>query len=202
MNKLLIVFTLFISAFAFAEEGVLTEAEKNGILLMREEEKLARDVYSFLYTKWGIPVFRNISQSEQKHMDEMGMLIDKYDLTDPVGSDVPGIFSNTELRKLYNELAVLGSSDLLSALKAGAAVEELDIADLDRLLEETDKTDIRIVYLNLEKGSRNHLRSFYSQIVGRGGGYFPEYISGEYFETIVTSERETGGEITDPYYRY
>lgn len=39
------------------------------LLYMREEEKLARDVYITLYEKWGIPVFNNISNRESDHND-------------------------------------------------------------------------------------------------------------------------------------
>ncbi|MGI9258025.1 MAG: DUF2202 domain-containing protein, partial [Gammaproteobacteria bacterium] len=45
--------------------GVLSVAEEAGILFMREEEKLARDVYLALGEQWGMNVFDNISSSEQ-----------------------------------------------------------------------------------------------------------------------------------------
>jgi hypothetical protein len=199
MKKVMMIFAVLISALIYAEADVLTESEAEGILLIREEEKLARDVYSFLYEKWEIPIFRNISQSEQKHMDEIGRLITQYGLTDPATGE-EGIFNNIEIQNLYYELIGMGSTDLVSALKTGAIIEDLDIADLSKLLLETDKEDIRIVFLNLEKGSRNHLRSFYSQIIRRGGQYSPEFISEDYFARIITSDKETGMEIDDPLY--
>lgn len=42
------------------QPGSLSSAEEAGILLMREEEKLARDVYLTLYEKWNIPVLRTL----------------------------------------------------------------------------------------------------------------------------------------------
>lgn len=198
---LLIVF-IFAGFPAIGDAGGLTDAEAEGILLMREEEKLARDVYLALYEKWGIPIFENIAESEQKHMDEMGILIRTYGLIDPVETDVRGIFKNIELQNLYNELVAQGSTDLLSALRTGTLIEDLDIADLGRLLLETNKADIRIVYHNLEKGSRNHLRSFYEELVRRGGDYSPEFITLEYYNRIINSTKETGAEISDPNYAF
>ena len=43
----------------------LTESEKNELLFMREEEKLARDVNKYLYSKWNQRTFTNISNSEK-----------------------------------------------------------------------------------------------------------------------------------------
>ena len=54
--------------------------ERNGLVLMREEEKMAHDVYSFLYDKWNIMIFNNIASSEQTHTNAVLELLDKYDI--------------------------------------------------------------------------------------------------------------------------
>ena len=71
----------------------LNEDELGSLQLMREEEKLARDVYTVLYDKWRVNVFANISSSEQKHTDAILTLLTKYGLSDPVGGNVVGVFS-------------------------------------------------------------------------------------------------------------
>ena len=180
----------------------LNEEEQADLLYMREEEKLARDVYSALYDMYGIPVFRNIAESEQAHMDSLAVLIERYGLSDPVGIDTAGVFVNQELQELYKDLVEQGGRSLLAAAEVGAAVEELDIADLDKALAESDNDDMRIVYQNLQKGSRNHLRSFTMQIERQGGDYSPVYLSEAEARAIVDRERETGTNITDPEYRY
>ncbi|MEY3018619.1 MAG: hypothetical protein RL336_1754, partial [Pseudomonadota bacterium] len=79
------------------------------------------------------------------------------------------------------------------ALRVGATVEELDIYDIARLRDElVDNADIDLVYDNLMKGSRNHLRSFYRQIQNQNADYEPIYISQEEFDAIVTSDMERG----------
>nr|WP_042680360.1 DUF2202 domain-containing protein [Thermococcus paralvinellae] len=170
----------------------LTEEEKQGLLWMREEEKLARDVYLTLYEKWKLPIFQNIARSEQTHMDSVKLLLEKYNLPDPVADEVVGKFSNPEIQKLYNELVEKGSKSQIDALKVGAMIEELDIVDLQKWISKTNKQDIITVYENLMKGSRNHLRAFVSQLKNYGVTYEPQYLSKEEYEQIINSPMETG----------
>ncbi len=180
----------------------LSVSEKEGILLMREEEKLARDVYLTLYEKWNLRTFTNISRAEQTHMDSMKILIDRYDLTDPMTTDKIGVFTNPELQKLYDDLVSEGSSSLESAVKIGAAIEDLDIYDLRRLMETADNDDILIVYQNLLKGSRNHLRAFDNQLKRNGSSYTARYLSQKEYDAIASSPQERGTIITDPDFKY
>ncbi len=170
----------------------LNPDELTSLPFMREEEKLARDVYITLYNKWGSNVFSNISNSEQTHMDAVLMLLKKYGLTDPVGNNAVGVFNNTTLQSLYNQLVVLGNTSILEAYKVGATIEDLDIFDLKTALVKIDNQDIRLVYDNLTKGSRNHMRSFYKNILNVGGTYTPQYITQTEFDAIINSPMETG----------
>ncbi|MBN2534155.1 MAG: DUF2202 domain-containing protein [Spirochaetales bacterium] len=173
----------------------LSAREKAGLLQMYEEEKLARDVYNVLFVRWGLSVFSNIARSEQTHIDAIKQLLEKYDL--PVDIQKPGEFSNQELAVLYDELTRKGEASIQDALMVGATIEDLDIFDLDRFIKESDNTDIKIVYNNLQKGSRNHLRSFYSQLQNYGITYSAMYISTGYLEKVISTGKERGG-ITDP----
>lgn len=173
-------------------EETLSENELDNLLLMREEEKLARDVYTTLYEKWNVNVFKNIGSSEQQHMDALLSLINKYELTDPVGTNEVGIFSDVHLQKLYVQLVALGSTTLLDAYKVGATIEDLDIFDLDEAILVSDNLDVNETYDSLNRGSRNHMRAFYAQIVALGGSYSAQFISQDDFDLIVNGERETG----------
>ena len=84
--------------------AVLTEHEEEHVVYMREEEKLARDVYLAMYDLWGMRIFSNISESEQRHMDALERLIECYDLEDPVTDDTPGQFTNPVFTQLYEGL--------------------------------------------------------------------------------------------------
>jgi hypothetical protein len=111
--------------------ATLSDAEVEGLLYMREEEKPARDVYPALFEKWGLPIFQNIADSEQTHTDAVKVLLDRYDLQGPVAEAGAGIFTNSTLQDLHDQLVAEGSQSPASALSVGAAIEEVDILDLE-----------------------------------------------------------------------
>jgi hypothetical protein len=170
----------------------LSVEELNSLAFLREEEKLAMDVYITLYNKWGVKIFDNISKSENTHMSLVLSLLTKYDLPDPVGSNTVGIFKNTHLQALYNQLVLEGNKSPLNAYIVGATIEDLDLFDLKTALLKIDNQDIRYVFDMLAKGSRNHMRSFYKNIINAGGSYNPQYITRDEFNAIINSEMETG----------
>ncbi len=172
--------------------STLTEAEKEGLLLMREEEKLARDVYSHLFALWGQPIFDNIAASEQRHMDAVLNLLNRYGLSDPAAGNAEGEFSDQHIQHLYESLTSAGDPSRVAALKVGATIEDLDIFDLEELLAETDNPNITRVYLNLVKGSRNHLRAFAGQLALLGESYVAQYLTQNEIDTIINSPRERG----------
>jgi len=175
-----------------APTGELSEAEAEGIRFMREEEKLARDVYLVLYDRWDMQVFTNIANSEATHMEAIKTLIDRYELDDPAAGRESGEFANEELQTLYNRLVEQGSKSLVDALKVGAAIEEIDILDLQEYIAQTDKPDIQTVYGNLLRGSRNHLRAFVSNLERQGVTYEPSYLSSEQYQETISSGVERG----------
>jgi hypothetical protein len=170
----------------------LTLKEEESLLFMREEEKLARDVYLYLYDIWGDTIFLNISDSEQQHTDAVKGLIDKYDLPDPAADKAEGEFENLDLIGLYDLLTAQGAASLIDALIVGAQIEDLDINDLNSQLLFIDNADITLVYESLLKGSRNHLRAFTSRLTDLGFTYVPVYISQEDYDAIVSSPVEAG----------
>ncbi len=171
---------------------VISESEKLGLIKMREEEKLARDVYKTLYNKWHFFIFDNISRSEQRHMDAIKTLLKKYNISDPVSNDKIGVFKDEKLQNLYEILVKNGEKSLVDALKVGATIEDLDIYDLKKLINGTDNQDIKMVYQNLMKGSRNHLRGFVYQLKLKGDVYKAQYLSQNEVDKILNSPMERG----------
>lgn len=170
--------------------AVLTPEESANLVWMREEEKLARDVYLALGETWDTKVFDNIADAEQTHTDSVQELLARYGIADPVVGKGAGEFSNPEIQALYDDLVAAGSESLVAALTVGATIEDLDIADLhDRA---TDTPDIALVYANLERGSRNHMRAFVKQLGRNGASYTPVHISADEFEAIVSTDVERG----------
>lgn len=170
----------------------VTNEIKNSLLLMREEEKLAHDVYVTLYEKWGLPIFDNISASEQRHTDAVLDLLEVRGLSDPAAGLGRGEFSNPDFTALYKQLVEKGNQSLMDALIVGATIEDLDLYDLDQWMLKIQDEDILSIYKNLAKGSRNHLRAFYGQITSREGDYKAQYISQQKMDEIVNSPKEMG----------
>lgn len=145
--------------------GTLTDEEIGHITYVREEEKLARDVYLMLYEKYQALIFGNISESEQRHMDALKGLIVKYGLEDPVEDDTIGVFTNLFLADLYDKLVARGNENYCEALQVGLDIENLDIKDIEEALGDTavKAKDVIRVFNNLLSGSYNHLNAFTSQ---------------------------------------
>ncbi len=149
----------------------------DGLLYMREEEKLARDVYTALYEKWGLRTFLNIAKSEQQHMDAVGALLAARNIEDPVADSKAGDFKNADLAALYRSLVNQGMKSVTDAYMVGAIIEDLDISDLQEYLAKTtDEAEIW-VYTNLLKGSENHISTFTRQLERYGITYKARYIS-------------------------
>ena len=145
----------------------LSAEEAAALLFMREEEKLARDVYNQLFALWGLPTFQSIAASEQTHMDQVKLLMDRYALSDPALD--PGQFTDANLQALYNQLMAQGSLSIADAIKVGATIEEVDIVDLQTRFTQTDNADIQLVYNNLMRGSENHLQAFTTNLQRQTG---------------------------------
>jgi len=174
--------------------GSLNETETANLVLMREEEKLARDAYITLYDLWGMKLFLNISSSEQKHMDAMLKMLNRYSIADPVVSDETGLFSNSSLAALYQELIDRGDNSQLEALQVGAYVEEMDIRDLRSAIAYTDEAPLINSYSNLLAASRNHLRIFVSHIESLGVDYVAQILNQSDVDDIVSDYNVIPGE--------
>ena len=172
-----------------AEE--LSDAERSAVIRLRQDEKFARDVYAVFGEKWDLPIFDNIARAEQRHFDFVGLLIERYELTDPVADETPGVFADPELTKLYAEFVARGRASLEGALRAGATFEDLDLADVQEMIDASDNADILFVANNLAKGSRNHLRAF-SKVLDKNGyeAYSAQYLTQDRVDEIITAGHE------------
>ncbi len=177
-----------------AVPATLTPGEIAGLTFMREEEKLARDVYLTLNDAWDLQVFGNIARSEQTHMDAIGTLLTRYGIADPAAGNSVGEFTNPDLQALYNSLVAQGGQSLADALRVGATIEEIDIRDLLEELATVEHSDIQRVYERLEQGSENHLRAFVSTLERQTGEtYEPQYLDQATYDGILSGSSGQGG---------
>lgn len=170
----------------------LSDAESALIVFTREEEKLARDVYRALFAAWGDRSFANIAEAEQRHMDDVKLLLDRYGVADPAAATSPGEFKDTRLATLYAELVAKGKVSLVEAMKVGATIEDLDLADVGKGLGTADNRDVDAVLQNLAKGSRNHLRAFSRRLAALGGTFAAQYLTADEVAAILAAQQERG----------
>lgn len=169
----------------------LSEAEIAGLKFMREEEQLAHDLYTELDSEFEYRVFENIANSEQTHTDAVALLLEKYDIPDPVTGE-GGSFSNPDLQSLFDSLLETGMQSSEAALRVGAEVEEVDIVDIQERADATDEAAITLVYDTLIRGSRNHLRAFVRVLERDGASYSPQHLTQSEYDEILSSSIEQG----------
>lgn len=169
-------------------------SEETHLVFMREEEKLARDLYLAFAEQFNWPQFANIAASEQQHMDAVKTLLDKYAIADPIQADRAGVFTHPDLQGLYDSLLAAGQVSVTEAFRVAALVEEVDIADLDSALAETDNQDLTQLFNNLQRGSRNHLCAFAGTLESlTGAPYSAQQLTQEQVDAILTGGMERGG---------
>ncbi len=176
------------------DNNSLDSIEKESLVFMREEEKMARDVYLLFFSKYGVNTFTNVALSEQTHMDAVLSLMNTYNIPES-STGVEGTFNNQGLQELYNDLVSTGERSLADAYLASALVEETDIRDLVAFKSDITSEDILNTYDNLLCGSRNHLRSFVSRYESETGNQYtvqlPE-LANEVAEILSSSNEQCG----------
>ncbi|MEN2282254.1 DUF2202 domain-containing protein [Algoriphagus sp. SE2] len=196
MKKLIGFFLILLSISSCQEDekplqtSGLTEADQTTLLYMREEEKLAHDIYINAFDKYGVLAFQNIATSETKHIEAVLNAMNRYQVTDPLnGSTDVGEFTIPEIQDLYLQLLEKVNESQNEALLVGLLIEDLDIYDLENAIAETNNTTLSFLYENLKCGSMNHMRSFESLASLSSLIYTPIYISQSEYESIISSPR-------------
>ena len=201
-NLVLIVISVFFITFQSCDkdEGspvgettpieTISEQEKMDLIFLREEEKLARDVYLYAYDKYGQKIHTNVANSEQKHMDQVLVLLEKYGLEDPASAD-RGVFSNSDLEDLYSNLTAIADTSVIGAYLVGAIIEDLDIKDIVHFEQNTTNQELLDMYSALVCGSRNHMRGYNTQLVNNNVTYGPQYITQAEFDDIINGTHES-----------
>jgi hypothetical protein len=177
--------------------GQLSESEAEAIYYLREVEKLARDVFLVLDERWDVEGLRCVAEGEDTHTEAIKALIDRYRLWDPSSVTWDGYYNNEELLALYRQFKRQGERSLVDAIKVGVMVEEISILDLREYRAETDDEDLQMVYENLLRASRNHLRVFCALLQQQRETCENKYLSLTLFDQIVSTPPEPGFNVDD-----
>ncbi|HOO32301.1 MAG TPA: DUF2202 domain-containing protein [Thermotogota bacterium] len=196
MKKFVLTFVLItMISLSALFAATLSEEDIQQITWVREEEKLARDVYLTLYELWGIKTFSNIAESEQNHMDAIrDELIVPNGIEDPVKTEAVGVFTNPDIQTLYDQLIETGSASIQDAITIGLMIEDMDIFDLEEVIASIDDTTVQEVMNNLQDGSENHMRAFDRQADKYGVVYEAAYITQEEMDAILAGSNGNGNQ--------
>lgn len=175
---------------AFIPTAALDVTDLSILTKMKDEEKLARDVYTTLSNKFGGTVFTRISDAESRHLNAIVLLLANYGLTETIAA--PGVYDDQAFNALYTTLVAKGSTTLSDAYSVGAMIEEMDIKDLMDASQQVKNENVLMVFENLTRGSRNHLRAFNFQLVNLGVIYQPVYLDLTTFQGIINGQFEKG----------
>lgn len=176
----------------FSVTADLTANEIEFLYAVREDEKVARDLYTSFYKKYALTPFANIGAAESNHIKAVERLFDYYQIKYPeVGP--AGVFANTTRQDLYNSLLSQGNISALEAFKVMAKDEETGIVNYKEVIKTIVNPNIKMVLENLTKASENHLKAAIRQITALGGVYTPVLMSVSEFDTIIASGFQQGG---------
>jgi len=164
----------------------------DAVTLLREEEKLARDVYLTFTAQYDLLIFSNIARSEQQHMDLVAMVLARYGLPDPAAGNGVGVFTDPWVQDMFDDLTAIGQASLADALLVGALIEDVDIYHLQHMLDHHPSyDDVNLIVQNMIAGSRNHMRGFVGALEKRGETYEPQYIDSDLLDLILSTPMET-----------
>lgn len=168
----------------------LSEDEKEDIVSLMYEEKMAKDVYVTLNKTWGNRLFTNIIQAEEQHMNTLIMLAEVYEIEIPkvILTERNGVYDKAGISRLYDQLVMEGRISENQAMMVGAKIEELDIRDLRKAIANTDNKDLLGVYQQLENAAIRHLNAFVRNLERNNISYQPVILTMEEYNNIIEKE--------------
>jgi|GEM_PF-608524 len=147
--------------------AALDEQAQEHVAFIREEERLARDLYTALDAHHdGLAPFSMIKNAEQRHFDAAGRLIDIYHLDDPSEGAEAGEYAFDELQERYDGWLERGLKSEQEAFTVGVELETADIADLEKMIADIDNAQVDRVLGHLLQGSEHHLDAFTKAVNG------------------------------------
>lgn len=136
--------------------------------LTREEERMARDLYAALAeAHTDARPMSTITNSEERHHDAVGALLDRYGVSDPSAGRSAGSYAFPEIQKLYDAWYAKGKTSLNAAYQVGVELEKWDIAALQKDVAATSQADVKQLYTTLLTASQHHLSAYEAAVSGR-----------------------------------
>ena len=153
-------------AAAPAATAITDDTRAADLAFSRDEERMARDLYTLFGQTYDAAIFTRIAASEQQHFDAVGALLTTYAITDPAVGQPAGTYANTDVQKLYDQWKAQGLTSVQDANAVGVALEQTDITDLHSILARNADADVQRVFTHLLAASQHHLEAFTNAVNG------------------------------------
>lgn len=174
----------------FDSTADLTADEIEFVYAVREDEKVARDLYTAFFEKYSLKTFSNISRSEANHMRAVEILLEYYEIDFPAAGEY-GVFEDSARQAIYDSLLAKGNT-ALEGFRVMAQLEEENIVSYRNVLSDITNPNIKIVIENLGKASENHFKAAIRQITALGGTYAPKLMNQEEYKAMIAKGFEQG----------
>jgi len=134
---------------SFGAQGAKSEQNltlEKMLIYAIEDEYLAHAEYDYILTTYGDQKpFNNIIGAEEKHINSLTLLFNKYNITLP-----------QDIAKEY----IPHPKSMEEGLKAGVQAEIDNIAMYESFLKQQLPDDVKLVFIQLRDGSKGHLNAF------------------------------------------
>ena len=191
MKKIILplVLILLIVACSEDENSGLSMEETESLKFTAEQEKLSVELYLYAFSAYNLPIFQEIANKKTRHLTEVRAVMEDLDVEDPTEGIGVGVFNNTEIQTLYNQMRSRIEEGQNNAFIAALTVEESIIHFSGISLSETSNNTLIELYEAIICGSKNHFRTFYSELT-TSKSYVSQYFTQEEFSDIVNSGQE------------
>jgi len=160
------------TATASSATAIADDTRTADLSFSRDEERMARDLYTLFGQTYDAAIFDRIAASEQQHFDTVGTLLTTYAVADPAAGRLAGTYASADVQKLYDQWKAQGLTSVQDAYAAGVALEHTDIADLRKLLARNSDSDVHRVFSHLLAASQQHLAAFTNAVNGGSDAAF------------------------------
>jgi hypothetical protein len=154
------------TATASSATAMTDDTRTADLAFSRDEERMARDLYTLFGQTYDAAVFDRIAASEQQHFDAVGALLTTYGIADPAVGQPAGTYANADVQKLYDQWKAQGLTSVQDAYAVGVDLEQTDIADLQGILARNTDADAQRVFTRLLAASQHHLDAFTNAVNG------------------------------------
>lgn len=164
----------------------LTADEIEFLFAMREDEKMAKDLYTAFGAQYPTAVqFSRIATAEATHVAAIETMLTYYEVSFPALTPA-GVFADAEKQAQYDAFLAQGTT-IQGAFEVMALLEEENIAAYKAVEATATNANIKLILANMVRASSNHLKAAVRQLTILGITYTPTHLDQATFDEVISS---------------